>query len=191
MCNGLSLLHGMWPQLHRKVKCPKSTGEGGTKAGGKSFMSAQTATYRNASEATFAGLAKLFAEGKVLTVRGHEIREIRNNILVLSHPLERCLFLPHRRNNVFTAIAETMWVLAGRNDIGWLKAYLPSVGKYSDDGSTWRAGYGPRLRNWRGVDQLKKVVELLLAEQATRRAAMSLYDPGCDFIDSKDIQCNN
>ena len=94
-------------------------------------MKAQTPTYRNVSVATFAGLEKLFSKGKVLDVRGHEIREIRNNVLVLSRPLERCLFVPNRRNNVFISIAETMWVLAGRNDIGWLKAYLPSAGDYS------------------------------------------------------------
>ena len=154
-------------------------------------MTTHSKKFRNVSAATAAGLAQLLFEGQVLTVRGKEIREIRNNIIVLERPEERVLFLPHRRNNIFTSIAETLWVIAGRNDIGWLTAYLKSAADFSDNGLTWRAGYGPRLRNWNGVDQIAKVRQLLLEESTSRRAAMSLYDPGSDFIESKDIPCNN
>lgn len=154
-------------------------------------MTTQSTKFRNVSAATAAGLTQLLSRGQVLTVRGKEIREIRNNIVVLERPAERVLFLPHRRNNICTAIAETMWVIAGRNDIAWLTTYLPSAADYSDDGLTWRAGYGPRLRHWAGVDQIAKVRELLLEETTSRRAAMSLYDPASDFIASKDIPCNN
>jgi thymidylate synthase len=147
--------------------------------------------FRNVSAATAAGLSQLLSRGQVLVVRGKEIREIRNNVIVLERPTERVLFLPHRGNNVFTAIAETMWVLNGRNDVLWLKNYLPRASDFSDDGLTWRAAYGPRLRDWRGVDQIEKVRDLLLSETTSRRAAMSLYDPAVDFVESKDIPCNN
>jgi len=155
------------------------------------IMSKEPGLYRNVSSATAAGLAELMSTGKILRVRNQEIREVRNKIIVLAQPLERCLFVPHRRNNIVISIAETMWVLGGRNDMEWLQAYLPRAAEFSDDGVTWRAGYGPRLRNWRGVDQIDKVRQLLLAESSTRRAAMSLYDPGSDFVESKDIPCNN
>jgi len=84
-----------------------------------------------------------------------------------------------------------MWVLAGRDDIGWLRGYLPRAGEFSDDGLTWRGAYGPRLRTWEGVDQLNAVRELVLSEATTRRAVMSLFDPGRDFVASKDVPCNN
>ncbi len=110
---------------------------------------------------------------------------------MLERPRERCLFLPHRGYDVAACVAETFWVLAGRNDVEWLSEYLPRAADFSDDGKTWRAGYGPRLRNWNGVDQLQASRRLLLEERLTRRAAMVLYDPDRDYVESKDIPCNN
>jgi thymidylate synthase len=147
--------------------------------------------YRNISLATIAGLRDLMSTGAVVDVRGSRIRELRNRLTVLERPRERCLFLPRRGNSVVASLAETLWVIAGRDDIGWLSAYLPRVSEFSDDGTTWRGAYGPRLRSWSGVDQLMHTRKLLLEEAATRRAVMSLYDPGRDFVQSRDIPCNN
>jgi thymidylate synthase len=58
--------------------------------------------------------------------------------------------LPGRNNNVFAQLAETAWVLAGRNDLAFLGHYLPRVADFSDDGRTWRGAYGPRIRRWGG-----------------------------------------
>lgn len=154
-------------------------------------MSPKLVVYRNISAATVGSMADVIARGVSLSVRNREIKELRNRITVLERPTERCLFIPHRQNNVFAAIAETIWVLAGRNDVAWLQGYLKRAPDFSDDGVIWRAGYGPRLRNWQGVDQLSEVRELLLNEMATRRAVMALYDPAQDFAESKDIPCNN
>jgi thymidylate synthase len=147
--------------------------------------------YRNISFATVSAVSDLLNRGVMLHVRGHHVRELRNRLTIIERPRERCLFVPHRGNNVIASLAETLWVLAGRNDTAWLDSYLPRAGDFSDDGSTWRAGYGPRLRNWNGVDQLAETRRLLLDERATRRAVMSLYDPDRDFVNSRDIPCNN
>ena len=116
---------------------------------------------------------------------------MRNKITILQRPLERCLFLPHRGNEIVATIAETLWVLAGRDDIGWLSVFLPRASDFSDDGVRWRGAYGPRLRNWHGVDQIAQNLRLLREEQSTRRAVISLFDPDRDFVHSKDIPCNN
>jgi thymidylate synthase len=94
-----------------------------------------------------------------------------------------------------------MWLLAGRNDIEWLQHYLPRAAEFSDDGKTWRGGYGPRLRAFRGamnrdscvgtVDQLAHVVRLLKEDPTTRRAVLAIYDPAIDTEPGKDIPCNN
>jgi thymidylate synthase len=124
--------------------------------------------------------------------RGGKTKELLHRVTTLEKPAERFLFLPGRLNDVFAQIAESLWVIAGRNDIDWLGGYLPRAGDASDDGRTWRAGYGPRLRRWHGaVDQIGEVRRLLRNEASTRRAVMSLFDPGSDFIESKDIPCNN
>ena len=126
-----------------------------------------------------------------MIVRSSPITELRNRLLVIERPLERCFVLPGRRNNLFAAIAETMWVLAGRNDLSFLSHYLPRARDFSDDGQTWRGAYGPRLRNWHGVDQLRENLSVLRHELYSRRAVISIFDPTLDFTASKDIPCNN
>lgn len=150
-----------------------------------------SARFRNINHATVGGLRDVLRRGQVLTIRGDEVRELRNRVTVLHAPLERCVILPCRSNSIIASTMETIWVLAGRQDIGWLREYLPRAADFSDDGTTWRAAYGPRLRNWNGIDQLGEVRKLLCSDPLTRRAVMSLYDPACDFVDSKDIPCNN
>lgn len=154
-------------------------------------MSRAVHCHRNISDATLAALRDLLAKGKSLKVRGQEVLELRNRVTVLERPLERCLFLPRRGDNVFGQIAETLWVIGGRNDVGWLETYLPRARDFSDDGSIWRAAYGPRLRRWSGVDQFRAVRDLIHGEKETRRAVMALFDPACDYVASRDIPCNN
>lgn len=149
------------------------------------------ASNRNISMATASALREIVQDGEVVVVRGSEVREVRNRVTVLTAPRERCLFMPFRGNSVVASVAETLWVLAGRNDIGWLSTYLPRASDYSDDGRTWHGGYGPRLRRWSGVDQLAMVRSLLLKDRTSRRAVMSIFDPGRDYATSKDIPCNN
>jgi thymidylate synthase len=148
-------------------------------------------THRNISFATVASLVDLISNGTVVEVRGSRVRELRNHLTVIERPRERCPFIPHRGNDIIASLAETLWVVAGRDDFGWLSAFLPRAARFSDDGTTWRAAYGPRLRNWNGVDQLAETRRLLMNDHLTRRAAMSLYDPDRDFVQSKDIPCTN
>jgi thymidylate synthase len=136
-------------------------------------------------------LRDVLTEGRSLVVHGSTIIELRNRLTVIERPQERCLVTPERYNNIFATIAETLWVLAGRNDLTFLSHYLPRARDFSDDGQTWRAAYGPRLRNWYGVDQLYENLTLLRHELRSRRAVMSIFDPALDFVHSKDIPCNN
>ncbi len=149
-------------------------------------------SYRNISFATADSVVEVYDQGSDVVVRDKATRELIGRLTTLEQPLERYLFLPKRRNNVFAQFAETMWMLAGRNDIAWLSRYLPRASDYSDDGQTWHGAYGPRLRRWAGdVDQIDKVRRLLSEDRASRRAVMVLFDPVRDFEDSKDIPCNN
>lgn len=151
-----------------------------------------TSIYRNISFAAAASFEEILTFGKNVVVRGNETKELLNQLTVIERPQDRFLFLPDRLNDCFAQIAESLWVLAGRNDIEWLTHYLPRAPSFSDDGQTWRAGYGARLRNWRGqTDQIAQVRTLLQTDQSSRRAVMALFDPQEDFADSKDIPCNN
>ena len=136
-------------------------------------------------------LSKIRTQGVEIDVRGNKTKEIQTQFIELTHPLERCLVLPKRNNNIFATIAETMWVLSGRSDLDFLGQYLKRAHEFSDDGRTWRAGYGGRLRNWNGIDQLSQVRKILASDFNSRRAVISLFDPDRDFVESNDIPCNN
>jgi thymidylate synthase len=136
-------------------------------------------------------VGELLRDGADVVVKDTLTKELIARNTTLECPLERYLFVPKRHHDITSQFAESMWVLAGRNDIGWLQKYLSRAPNFSDDGRTWRGGYGPRLRQWSGVDQIDAVRKLLLADRESRQAVMVLFDPALDFQPSKDIPCNN
>ncbi len=147
--------------------------------------------YRNAARAFIAELQALRSSGRPVTVRGMPTHELLVRTVTLAQPTERFITVPGRRNDVFATIAETMWVLAGRNDLDYLARYLGRALQFSDDQATWRGGYGPRLRDWGGVDQLDEIRTLLSTDPESRRAVAVLFDPARDFVDTLDVPCNN
>lgn len=155
------------------------------------------ATYRSVNEALPALAHLLLTEGADVPSRVGATKELTFQHFSITDPLQREIVVEGRKANIAAQIAETMWVLSGRNDVEWLSAYLPRAADFSDDGKTWRAGYGPRLRDWPGRnfsnshDQLASVIELLSEDPGTRRAVMSIWDPAADLAPGKDIPCNN
>lgn len=147
---------------------------------------------RNITDALLSVLRSIEVEGDTVVARGQEQREILSSLTKIRNPSERFLVMPGRRNNVFAQLAETVWVLAGRDDLDFLSFYLPRAEEFSDDGKTWRAAYGPRIRNWGGnVDQVASVVDRLSEDSNTKRAVISIFDPSSDFGSTKDVPCNN
>lgn len=130
--------------------------------------------------------------------KGERVLERLHQQITLTEPWDRYPRLNLRKASLPAQIAETMWILSGRNDVEWLSYYLPRAAEFSDDGKTWRGGYGPRLRHFghlngspSGGDQLAHVVEVLRADPTSRRAVMAIYDPVVDMKPGKDIPCND
>lgn len=152
----------------------------------------KTIVAKNAAEATYNILTDIAENGEEIEVRGNKTRELSAVTTVIENPEERFILLPARKPNYFAAIAESLWVLAGRNDIEWLSFYLKRAPEFSDDGKVWRGGYGPRIRNKGGVDQLEHVIRLLREDPNTRRAVISIYDGALDLnVVTKDVPCND
>lgn len=122
---------------------------------------------------------------------GERTLEMTQVGITLDKPWQREIVLPERKASIAAQIAETMWVLSGRSDIGWLSNYLPRAADFSDDGETWRAGYGPRLRNYNGTDQIAYIVDLLQRSPGSRQAVATIWDPTVDSTPGKDLACNN
>jgi thymidylate synthase len=123
-------------------------------------------------------------------------------LVEIMDPRRRVLNIPFRNNSLPAVCAETIWVLAGRTDIEWLSFYLPRAADYSDDGKTWRAGYGPRLRKWGTAeacaydnswrDQIAFVINKLKKSTGDRQAVITLLDPAEDQrpdLKTKDFPC--
>lgn len=149
------------------------------------------ATYHNLQEALPTELRKLL-QAETVASRNGATKERRARRITLRRPLDRYLSGAARDANPFAQVAETLWVLGGRNDIAFLEPYLSHAPEFSDDGATWRAGYGPRLRAFGGtVDQIDAVLRILHADPQSRRAVIGLWDPTADYVDSRDIPCSN
>lgn len=133
----------------------------------------------------------LLVNGEEFDSRAGKTKEITFVGINLKRPWQREITLPSRKANVAAQIAETMWVLSGRNDVAGLVHYLPRAADFSDDGLTWRAGYGPRLRDYQGIDQIAYIVETLRANPSSRQAVCTIWDPTVDTTPGKDIACNN
>lgn len=157
----------------------------------------QSGRYASPTTAFIGGLKDILETGRRIRVRGNDVTEVIQAVMRIERPRERFIVVPGRQGNPFATVAEALWVLGGRNDIAFIRAYMPRAAvANSDDGLMWRAGYGPRLRRWPqskriSIDQIAETVRLLRRDPNSRRAVMSIFDPGRDYVDSRDVPCNN
>ena len=165
------------------------------------------------------GLEALATHGIETGSRAGGTTEVVGARFVITDPVQRGIRNPHRKHSDIAQLAETLWVLAGSNDITWMSKFLPRAPDFSDDGITWRAAYGDRLRHWpismqqyqealsnnnfEGVnqdkdgcyvDQLLAVVSELRKTIGTRQAVMTIWDPARELTAvgaTKDMPCND
>lgn len=127
--------------------------------------------------------------------------ELFNCYTTLTSPRNRWCTSLYRRHNIFSTIAEVVWVLSGHDDMEFLSVYLPRAVDFSDDGEVWGGGYGPRLREYTGInrhnnkvliDPLIKCVNRLHDNHDTRQAVINIWDNAKEHTEenSKDYCCN-
>lgn len=92
-------------------------------------------------------------------------------------PTQRVLFGAKRDANPFFHLFESLWMLAGRNDLPWLAQFNKGMANYSDDGGDTQPGaYGHRWRKWFHYDQLEVIVQHLTEKPGSRRAVLTMWD---------------
>lgn len=135
--------------------------------------------------------------GPVLVIDGPVVTEY-------NCPWERVVFSPTRDANPFFHLMESLWMLAGRNDIEWPVLFNKKFADYSDDGVTDHGAYGYRWRKWFGYDQLQVIINELKRNPNTRRCVLTMWDaksnvfkeaPGWSDLHiamngGKDVPCN-
>lgn len=108
------------------------------------------------------------------------------------NPLKRVLLSEERDANPFFHVMESLWILAGREDVAFLKYFNKRMASFSDNGVTFHGPYGHRLRNHFGIDQISMLIKKLRENPKDRRTMLSIWDPASDLDGiSGDIPCND
>lgn len=151
-----------------------------------------TLDYRNVQEALPAALQILISEGDKNESRNGPVLEYNCPVVTTySHPQERVGFWPVRDANPFFHFFESLWMLAGRNDVAFPQKFNKNFGKYSDDGITFHGAYGYRWREHFSTDQLIEIIDIFKENPLSRRVVLQMWDCYADLAkDKKDIPCN-
>lgn len=128
-----------------------------------------------------------------------EVQESRNGPVIVApgpvinayyRPRERVLFSEVRDANPYFHFFESLWMLAGRNDLEYIAAILPRMRDYSDNGISLQGSYGYRWRMHWDTDQLFTVIDHLKNDPESRRAVIQMWDVTDLLHYSKDVPCN-
>jgi len=131
----------------------------------------------NVNQALSEGLRYLLVAGVEETSRNGLVLVSPEPVMTIyKHPCERVLFSPIRDANPFFHLMESLWMLAGRNDLEWPKYFNSNFSQYSDDGVTVRGAYGHRWLKHFGYNQLEILARELKEKPDTRRAVLTMWD---------------
>ncbi len=147
---------------------------------------------RNVNHAYEALMFMLLTEGVPADTRNGAARTMDSPVFLHIHsPTERVLFDPERNANPFFHLVEAIWMLAGRNDVEFIKHFNGNMMTYSDDGLTFNAAYGHRWRKHFGYDQISRVIGMLHDNPDDRRCVLAMWDGSKDLGGkSLDYPCN-
>lgn len=161
---------------------------------------------RNINSAFREVVSSLYS-GQILTVanpsrNGPVLRMADPIMITYVNPLERVLFNPARDANCFFSLYESLWMLAGRNDVAPLSYYNSKISDMaSDDGVTFNGAYGHRWRHhyastgdlYDELDQLEIIINHLRSTPDTRRAVLQMWTAYDDLLKAektRDTCCN-
>jgi len=149
---------------------------------------------RGVSEALYHGIQVIQNTGVEVDTRNGKALEFPMPVCTeYTHSWERVLFYPQRDANPYFHFMESLWMLAGRNDVEWISQFNGRMNNYSDDGITFHGAYGHRWRKHFGVDQLNIAKNRLLSYPNDRRVVVGMWDPYADLTSTNtgvDYPCN-
>lgn len=125
-------------------------------------------------------VADVMDKGKPVNPRGTKTLELHPAVIEVENPRRRLVTAHGRPVNVAFALAEALWILAGRNDVEMPAYYNSNVKQFSDDGIVFNAAYGNRLRRHFGHDQIEDVIKVLAADRDSRQATLVISSPRDD-----------
>jgi thymidylate synthase len=133
-------------------------------------------------------LRSIIHEGATCDSRNGPVLRFRTPVTsVYNTPRHRVSFNKVRDANPFLHLMESLWMLAGRNDVEFAAYYAKQMLQYTDDGKTLNGAYGYRWRKHFGYDQLEAVIEELKKTKGnSRRCVIQMWDASRDFYPGED-----
>ncbi|GAB4049446.1 thymidylate synthase [Spirosoma litoris] len=101
--------------------------------------------------------------------------EIIGALLNLKDPRQR-LSRDETKGTVFSALGELLWYLSRSNNLDFISYYIKRYKSESEDGKTIFGGYGPRLFDLRGLNQIDNILRLLKEKRTSRKAVIQLFN---------------
>lgn len=144
---------------------------------------------------------------RILQVYGSKHSSRNGDVIVAPFPVtthyrypdQRVIFWPERNANPVFHLFESLWMIAGQNDLAYVKQFVKRMETFSDDGETLHGAYGYRWRRHFDVegggnpnlpDQLATIIKRLKRYPDDRRSVLTMWDPVADLnSDSKDQPC--
>ncbi|MEO5374609.1 MAG: thymidylate synthase [Alphaproteobacteria bacterium] len=143
--------------------------------------------------------AKALIEGKDFHRQESRLgptRELLHCAFVLQQPRQRWVLSRRPAINPAFAIAETVWILQGRDDADFLNFWNPVLPNFAGHGTRYYGAYGQRLRRNSGFDQLERAYQTLTHNPDSRQVVLQIWDSSLDLPDvvgcarAPDIPCN-
>lgn len=133
---------------------------------------------------------KLLKSKQFISATRGNSKELDGVLLELSNPRAR-LSRTERKGTIFSCLGELLWYLSTTNDLDFISYYIRhySENGESEDGKTVYGGYGPRLFNMRGTNQIRNIISLLQDKPHTRRATVQLFNAEDLNDNHKEIPC--
>ena len=129
----------------------------------------------------------VLSHGLEITPSRGAAKELNGVLLELRDPTAR-LSRTETKGKPFSCLGEFLWYMAGTNELPFIGYYLRDYKKYAD-GNYIYGGYGPRLFDWKGVDQVHRIIDILKTKPDSRQAVIQLFDAIDLSEEHKDIPC--
>jgi thymidylate synthase len=113
--------------------------------------------------------------------------EVNGVLLEITDPRAR-LSRTETRGKPYSCLGELFWYLARTNALDFIAYYIRQYKGFAD-GDKIFGGYGPRLFDWKGINQLANVTNLLKKNPDSRKAVIQLFDANDIVEKHKDVPC--
>lgn len=129
----------------------------------------------------------IMSHGELIHPTKGAARELTAVSLELTNPRAR-LSRTETRGKPFSCLGEFCWYLSKTSDLAFISYYIPEYNELAEGGII-SGGYGPRLFNQRGMDQVANVIALLKRKPESRQAVIQIFDAGDIATVHEDIPC--